>query len=90
MAKEKSNGRQHKATYSRDKEKGGYLIRVQGPHANRFANRVVPVTRKDLTEENEQLTTLIWTGNDKETGEPVALYNFEAKPKDAKSEEYLF
>jgi len=82
MAKEKSNGRQHKATYAKDKHRGGYIIRVIGPNANRFAGRTVPVVRKDDSEDNEKLTDLIWTGTDNESGQPVALYNFEPKPKD--------
>ncbi len=82
MAKEKSNGRQHKATYAKDKHRGGYIIRVIGPNANRFAGRTVPVVRKDDTEDNEVLTDLIWTGKDNESGQTVALYNFQPKPKD--------
>ena len=39
--------RSHKATYARDKRKGGYLIRVIGPNAAAFAGREVPVIRKD-------------------------------------------
>lgn len=78
--------RQHKATYARDKKKGGYLVRVQGPHAAEFAGRTVPVTRMDNSEETEELDGLIWTGNDTETGKPVALYSFKAKPKDNRKE----
>lgn len=78
MAEQK---RQHKATYARDKQKGGYLIRVEGPHAAAFAGREVPVVRRDDTEELEKLTALIWSGNDEETGKPVALYAFEPRPK---------
>ncbi len=81
MAKEKTNGRQHKATYAADKYTGGWNIRIVGPNANRFANRAVPCVRKDDTEEVEQLGKLIWTGIDEETKQPVALYKFEPKPK---------
>lgn len=73
---------QHKATYARDKKKGGYLVRVIGPHAAAFAGRKVPVTRKDDTQETETLDALIWSGNDDETGKPCALYSFVAKPKE--------
>lgn len=90
MAKEKSNGRQHKATYAKDKHRGGYIIRVIGPHANRFAGRVVPCVRKDDSEDNETLTDLIWSGKDEESGQPVALYNFAPKPKDDVVDEYPF
>jgi hypothetical protein len=81
MAKETS-GRQHKATYARDKRKGGYLIRVAGPNAGRFAGKEVPVTMKSDEEHVEKLIALIWAGVDTETGGPVALYTFEAKPRE--------
>jgi len=77
--------RQHKATYARDKKKGGYLIRVEGPFSNRFSARKVPVTRKDNTEHEEALDQLIWSGKDKESGKLVALYTF--IPQGADTEE---
>jgi hypothetical protein len=77
--------RQHRATYARDRKKGGYLVRVEGPYANRFSARKVPVTRKDTTEHEEELDQLIWSGKDKETGKPVALYTF--IPQGADTEE---
>lgn len=77
---------QHKATYARDKKKGGYLVRVQGPAASQFAGREVPVTRMDDSKTNEKLTALIWSGMDTESGKPVALYSFEPKPKEAMDE----
>jgi hypothetical protein len=86
MAKAKdAPERAHKATYARDKKKGGYIIRVAGPQCHRFAGRTVPVEIRGGGEHDETLTDLIWTGTD--DGEisgytgPVALYNFEAKPK---------
>lgn len=84
--------RTHKATYARDKKKGGYLVRVIGPAANQFAGRIVPVTTRDDKEHNETLTDLIWSGIDtgtedmKGTGFPVALYAFAAKPKEVVDE----
>ena len=74
--------RAHRATYSTDKKKGGYLVRVEGPHSNAFAKRDVPVTLKNGTEQTERLQKLIWTGKDQETGVPVSLYTFEAKPRE--------
>lgn len=74
--------RSHVATYSRDRERGGYIIRVEGPHAASFAGREVPVSRKDRTEGMEKLDKLIWAGTDRESGKPVALYSFEARPKE--------
>ena len=62
--------RAHKATFARDKRKGGYLIRVEGPAANRFANKEVPVTLKNGEERLETLENVIWSGKDKETGNP--------------------
>lgn len=74
--------RAHTATYATDKRKGGYLIRVQGPKASQFSGRDVPVTTRDGAEHQEKLVKLIWSGKDEETGQPVALYQFEAKPRD--------
>ncbi len=80
--KPKAGGRSHKATYARDKKNPGqYLIRVSGPSAAKFAGRSVPVTRKDDSEDTEELETCIWAGVDEETHDPVALYKFKAKPK---------
>jgi hypothetical protein len=84
-----AKGRQHKATYARDKRKGGYLIRVIGPNAGKFAGREIPVTRMDDTESVEKLDGLIWTGNDEDTGRPVALYSFEARPKEKLADDDL-
>lgn len=84
--------RQHKATYARDKKKGGYLIRVIGPHAAQFAGREVPVTRRDDSESMETLSDLVWSGIDEGTpdnpgtGKPAALYAFVPKPKDPDDE----
>lgn len=84
--------RSHKATYAKDKKKGGYLVRIIGPHATEFAGRTVPVTKRDDTEDVETLETLIWSGVDtgtpdkKGTGLPCALYSFVAKPKGEKEE----
>lgn len=74
--------RQHKATYARDKKKGGYLIRVEGPFSNRFSGRDVPVTMKSGDENTETLDALIWSGKDKESGNPVSLYSFIPVPKE--------
>lgn len=74
--------RAHKASYAKDKKKGGYLIRVEGPHSNAFAGREIPVSMKSGDEQLETLGTLIWTGKDQETGLPVTLYTFVAKPKE--------
>ena len=74
--------RKHKATYATDKLKGGYLIRVTGPNSNRFAGREVPVTTRAGNENMEKLEKLIWSGNDKDTGENVTLYKFAGKPKE--------
>jgi hypothetical protein len=76
----------HKATYAADKRKGGYLIRVEGPTPDRFAGREVPVTRRDGSSETERLDRLIWTGKDSESGKPVSLYTFVAKPRDAEKQ----
>ena len=82
--------RAHRATYSRDNRNGGYIIRVEGPMANKFAGRTVPVVLKGGEEHDEKLTSLIWSGNDQESGKPVALYAFEAKPRDDLNDEIPF
>lgn len=75
--------RLHKATFASDKRKpGSYLVRVQGPTASAFSGREVPVTRKDNSESVETLAAVVWAGIDDETGEPVALYRFVAKPRE--------
>ena len=83
--------RKHRATYARDKKKGGYLIRVAGPYPERFAGREVPVTTMDGGEHLETLLRLIWSGVDTgeyggTAGERVSLYTFEAKPREDQTE----
>lgn len=91
MAEAKSGKRSHKATYAADKKKGGYLIRVIGPHATEFAGREVPVTTMKGDEHMEKLIKLVWSGVDNGfedrpgTGHPAALYTFEGKPRDEKA-----
>lgn len=83
--------RLHKATFATDKRNPGqYLIRVIGPTAAAFAGRDVPVTRKDDSESVETLAACIWAGIDEETGKPVALYRFVAKPRADEPDEIAF
>ena len=86
MAKDVTGKRAHKATYATDKRKGGYLVRVAGPQSNAFVGRDVPVTTKNGSEHVEKLLRLIWSGIDKESGEPVSLYTFESKPREKAAE----
>ncbi len=83
--KQTSAKRRHKATYATDKRNGGYLVRVAGPDANRFAGREVPVTLKNDQEHVETLESLVWAGVDQETGGNVALYRFKSKPREEES-----
>lgn len=86
-----AKGRLHKATFATDKRNpGGYLIRVAGPTASAFAGREVPVTRKDNSESMETLETCVWAGRDEETGTPVALYRFVAKPREEAHDDLPF
>jgi hypothetical protein len=88
------NKRQHKATYSRDKRKGGYLVRVVGPHASQFTNRDVPVSRNDGSESTERLLKLVHSGVDggevvqADKGKNYALYTFQAKPREEEDVEF--
>lgn len=82
--------RAHRATYATDKRAGGYLIRIQGPNADKFAGREVPVTMKNGDEHKEKLQRLVWSGKDKETSENVGLYKFEAKPRETKETTFEF
>ena len=94
MAKAEEKKRLHTATYAKDKKTGGYLVRVMGPHAVDFAKRKVPVTRMGGEEQEETLTSLVWSGTDTGfndrpgTGQPVALYKFEPKPREVKEVEF--
>jgi hypothetical protein len=87
---DKEPKRRHRATYATDKRAGGYLIRVAGPDASMFAGREVPVTTKAGDEHMEKLIRLIWTGLDNESGETVALYKFESKPREESVEQAEF
>lgn len=83
--------RLHKATYARDKKKGGYLIRISGPAAGKFAGREVPVTTLTGEEHKERLVKLVWSGIDDgayggKVGEGVALYTFENRPPEPEPE----
>ena len=84
------NSRQHRATYARDKRNGGYIIRVEGPNASRFAGRDVPVTTRNGEEHTETLDMLLWTGKDEQSGKPVALYSFVSKPREDLNDEIPF
>ena len=89
MAKESTKGK-HKATYARDNRTGKYLVRLTGPHSNKFVKREVPVTRMDGSTSTELLTKVIWSGvnDDPEKGDvgPVTLYAFEARPQGEQEE----
>jgi hypothetical protein len=87
--KDDSKPGQHRATYSRDKIKGGYIINVTGPQANRFAGRTVPITLKNGDKSEEKLTDLIWSGTN-DDGKYCAIYHFEPKPKDELNDEIPF
>lgn len=88
MAKDETENKRgaHQATYARDNRTGKYLVRVTGPHSNKFVKREVPVTRKDGSTSTEMLTKVIWSGvnDDPEKGPvgPVTLYAFEPRPQE--------
>jgi hypothetical protein len=90
--KEASKGGGHKATYARDNRSGAYLIRVTGPHSNKFAGKEIPVGRMDGTVGKEKVTKIVWSGvnDDPEKGPvgPVTLYRFEPRPRDEEEVEF--
>lgn len=79
----------HRATWAKDRQNGGYNVRVVGPMANRFGARKVkdedgketivyrdvPVTLKNGSQRMVKLGDVLWTGKDEDTGLPVALYS---------------
>ena len=82
--------RKHKATFASDNRNGGYMIRVEGPNADAFSKREVPVTRYDGTETVEKCEKLIWKGADSESGKPIALYKFVAHKRAEKANAVSF
>lgn len=80
------DGRSHRATYAKDKMKGGYLIRIDGPQAPKLGRRWVPVTRIDNSENMEFTMDLIWSGTDENSGKPVALFSMWKAPKQEEDE----
>jgi hypothetical protein len=82
-----SAGGKHKATYTRDKKTGKFLIRVVGPHANAFIGREVPVATAAGEVHTEKLLRVKFSGVDdgniipSDQGKPYAVYEFEAKPR---------
>lgn len=97
MAKEKSNGRAHKATFAKDnRNPGKYNIRIEGPSAGKFSTREVPVVMKNGDEKMVKLLDCFWCephsertddeGNVIEAARPgvmVALYHFKPEQKQA-------
>jgi hypothetical protein len=84
--------RRHTAHYSRDKMKGGWLVSVIGPDAEKFANREIPVRVMGQDEEQlETLTKLIWSGPstlEATAGQNSALYSFKQRERKVTSVEF--
>lgn len=80
------DGRSHRASYAKDRVKGGYNVRIVGPSAPKLGNRWVPVTRVDGSENMEYVRDIIWSGTDDDTGQPVALFEMWKAPKDEQDE----
>lgn len=92
--------RQHKATFAKDnRNPGKYNVRVEGPLAQKFATREVPVTMRDGTEKTVKLLDCFWAapheertdenGNVIEPARPgimVALYHFKPEQKEQEAE----
>jgi hypothetical protein len=84
--------RAHKANWQRDKKKGGYIVRVKGPHCTEFAGREVPVSGTSGDEQMVRLEKLIHSGTDdgkfdNQPG-PYALYSYVPKPREVKEVEF--
>jgi hypothetical protein len=75
------DGRTHRASYATDNMKGGYNIRVVGPHATKMGKRWLPVTRVDGSENMEFTLGIIWSGIDEKTEQPIALFHMYRAPK---------
>lgn len=73
--------RLHRATFATDNIEGGYMVRVEGPNADKFAKRTIPVTRFNGEETEIELKSMTWTGPDKVTGVKVALYKIVKHPR---------
>ncbi len=99
MAKEKAvdpstentlpKGRQHKATYARDKKNpGSFLVRITGPHAKEFEGREVPVMKNGGGEQLETLSRAVFSGTDEgkitpaDKGQTYCLYEMVRHPKE--------
>lgn len=88
--------RKHTATYSYNQRAQQYLVRVVGPHADKFAGKEIPVTRKGGAENTEQLIRVTKSGIDEgkvtpeNKGKPYALYTFVQKPRGEADEQVEF
>lgn len=77
-----TNGRQHSASYTRLRgEPLKWFVRVVGPHALKFSGRDIPVATKNGVEHEEKMGRLLGDFTDQDTGQPVGIYEFIAKPK---------
>ncbi len=80
------DGRNHRASYAKDKMKGGYNIRVVGPSALKMGHRWLPVTRVDGSENMEFTMDIVYSGKDDDTGQPLALFTMWKAPKETEDE----
>ena len=83
-------GRQHRASFSRDKNTGGFNIWVEGPNATKFAGKYVPVTLFDGSEQMEKCIKLTWSGVSSLTDKPAAVYTFMKKARAKKDDGVTF
>jgi len=98
--KNENNGRQHKASFSKDsRNPGKYNVLVEGPNAQKFATKRVPVGMRNGTEKEVQLLDCFWFGPDEgrsdENGNMVeapkpghfkALYHFKPEEREPEPE----
>lgn len=81
----------HRATYTKSKTTGEYLIRIVGPDAVHATGETIPVSTKSGDIHMETLGELVsqgiddWIGPGYEpSGQPFALYRFDRKPREKK------
>lgn len=67
------------ATFQRNKRGNGWIVRVVGPHSDAFSYKTIPVTMKDDSTKQVELTNVIWSGYT-DDDEEISLYGIVYAP----------